>query len=70
VEWLLLAIPILGLIALFGPSRYRRLMPLEPADLEDWSPPEAAAGVREPRRPVPEAGGEATAVDPYDQQAA
>jgi hypothetical protein len=62
VEWLLLAIPVGALIALFGPGRYPSAVRY--SDASDWPPDDDddSAGVREPRRPPPHAGDAAVAL--------
>jgi hypothetical protein len=65
VEWLLLAVPIAALVALFGPRRHER----PGAGPPYWDGPsdgDDGAGVREPRRPGPHAGAAAVALAPPD----
>jgi hypothetical protein len=66
VEWLLVAVPVVALIALFGPGRYGfiegRYLQSSPPDDDG---PEGAAGVREPRRPPPSLDRSSATVDPY-----
>jgi hypothetical protein len=63
VEWLLLAVPIAALIALFGPRR--RTSGSWYSNARDWPPDDdEGAGVREPRRPPPHADGAAVALAP------
>jgi hypothetical protein len=64
MEWLLVAVPVVALVLLFGPSRYYE--PASDAYVDRDEPDDGdAAGVREPRRPLPQHGPDArAAVDP------
>ena len=69
MEWLLLAVPIAALIALYGPHRGHPPRPIAEQRPDEGDGPDEI-GVREPRRPAPTSGTAAAAAEPPDEAAA